>query len=332
MSNDPELVFDSGHRLWIWSADSPSVFETELTDVLKQYVEPESSESIFFLSAFSSRANFSTLRNICRSHLPSKLELPNERTVCIFNVSEEREFSIPATVLSYSVNDENQGIANILVSSNKHKLSNQLILIFASRLKDYHRTDQKADGHDDIVGYFTLALGDVIVRKSLFESYFCIRRQKFITANIKAATVPQTHNFLINIKSMIMNDNLDLQDEVSQLTIWFLGRSFREQSVTSRLVYLNTALEIAAGRSPLNVFRQIYCPSDETINFANEILAKFKKARHELLHHGKHFNLDETTERLVQALIFDALLHRSKNLAGKPAFISMLEALHNEEG
>lgn len=315
-----------GHRLWICSTSEPSEFEVLLSDALRQAAPNNKSDTVFYVSAYSFYGADNHVKYLLSS-LPN-IELPYDAIVSFITLEKEMSFAIPNPQTS-GLREADKNIQHIVVNEHKFTLQKQILLIFACNHRDFDRADRLLRGFSDLIGFISLIIGASIEGQELFGSYFCIEKKKIISGNLKVTERHPLEQVILNFKNIFESNDIDLQDDIINSAIWFAGRAFITQEAKSKPIFYYTSIEIACGRSLLNTIGKIYTGKVERAK-AEECFKQIKGIRDKIVHRGIAEDIESALERLLQAIILDAIMFRIKGKCKKTALESLL--MHKTTG
>jgi hypothetical protein len=302
----------AGDRLWMWHADEPSAFETLLADTLADFPQSEAGrddDGVFHVRAYSWRGREGFTQEFLKTHLPQSVELPLERMIKFVRIDDKLEFSIPNHTLSFSHTAE---AGAIHFSPLKFVLSDQTLMILASRQSDHDREAPALTGSLDALGLISLLSGNILDGHSLFSSYFCTSRKKFLSGTLGIVGPSSVDWAPIKFADDNLDAPFDARDDRTHAALWFAGSAFSENDNASKIVSYVTALEILTGKNIKNYFSRLYRKESELQKVALEKVRALMNLRGNLVHKGQRLVLSPELERFAQAFILDAIRENNK--------------------
>ncbi|ANW02410.1 hypothetical protein LMTR13_21790 [Bradyrhizobium icense] len=300
-----------GDRFWFWLEGEPSAFEVMLADALAAFPKSEGADNgVFQVRTYSWRGTVDFTHDFLETHLPRKIELPFDRIITFLRVDDTLNFSIPVPTLSFS---DIATAGSIHISPHKYSFTHQTLLILACRQTDHDREPPALAETFDALGLVSILSGHILQGRSLFSSYFCTNRKKFISGTL--GVVSQSSVDWTPLKLAAADPEVfDARDDRTHAALWFAGAAFSSHDDAAKVVSYVTAFEILMGKNLQNYVRQLYRRDSELQKLALEKIQALEKLRGDLVHAGRRIALSPELERYAQAFILDAI-RRNKNLA-----------------
>lgn len=305
---NPKQQVNVGDRFWVWLEGDPTEFEARLADALAAFPKTEATENdngVFQVRAYSWRGSIDFTHDFLKTHLPRTIEFPFDRMITFLRVDDALTFSIPVPTLSFS---DIAAAGSINVSAQKYNFTHQTLLILACRQADHDREAPALSETHDALGLVSILAGDILYGRSLFSSYFCTKRKKFLSGTL--GLVKQSSVEWAPLK--FAGDHpevLDARDDRTHAALWFAGSAFSSSDNASKVVAYVTAFEILMGKNLQNFVRGLYRKDSQLQNLALEKMRNLENLRGDLVHAGRRIALSPELERYAQAFILDAIRH-----------------------
>ncbi|WFU73703.1 HEPN domain-containing protein [Bradyrhizobium sp. CB2312] len=315
-----------GDRFWVWFADEPSAFEVHLADTLTAFPKSEPSQDdngVFHVRAYSWRGRPDFTQEFVQAYLPRSVELPDDGMIKFVTIDDKLEFSIPVETLSFSYSAE---AGAIHVTARKIILSDQTLMILASRQSDHDREAPALTGSFDALGLISLLSGNVLLGRCLFSSYFCTTRKKFLSGALGVVGPSPVDWAPIKFADDNPDTRFDARNNRTHAALWFAGSAFSANDNASKVVSYVTALEILTGKNIKNYLSRLYRKDSELHKAALEKVLALMDLRGDLVHKGQRIVLSPELERYAQAFILDAIRDNNKVASARFAVQSVIEA------
>lgn len=302
-----------GDRFWVWLEDEPTEFEVMLADALVAFPKTEATENdngVFQVRAYSWRGSIEFTHDFLETHLPRTIELPFDRMITFLRVDDTLKFSIPIPTLSFS---DVATAGSIHVSPQKFTFTHQTLLILACRQADHDREAPALAETHDALGLVSILSGDILYGRSLFSSYFCTKRKKFLSGTLGLVKQSSVERAPLKFAGD-HPEAFDARDDRTHAALWFAGSAFSSSDNASKVVAYVTAFEILMGKNLQNFVRSLYRKDSQLQSLALEKMRSLKTLRGDLVHAGRRIALSPELERYAQAFILDAIRH-NKNMA-----------------
>lgn len=316
----------AGDRFWIWLDGDPSPFEIHLADILATFPKSESEErdnGVFHVTIYSWRGNPEFTRHFLETYVPRKIELPFPRMIRFQKVDGKEDLSIPVPALSFS---HCATAGSVQVHGQKYSFENETLMVLASRQMDHDCEGPSLAGSLDALGLISLLSGQILHGSSLFSSYFCVTRKKFLNGTFGIATVSSVDWTPIGLSDIC--GELNARDDKTHAALWFAGRAFSSSDDASKIVSYVTALEILTKRNFKNYLGHLYRRNKELREFALEKVSSLMSMRGEVVHQGHRIAFPDELERYTQAFIVDAI-RQNNNLAPQEFAVETLRKMAN---
>jgi hypothetical protein len=325
--DEPTTQLAAGDRFWVWFADEPSAFEVHLAETLTAFPKPELSQhdnGVFHVRAYSWRGRPEFTQEFLKAHLPRSVELPADGMIKFVTIDDKLEFSIPMETFSFSHSAE---AGSIHVTARKLTLSDQTLMILASRQSDHDREAPALSGSFDALGLISLLSGNVLLGRCLFSSYFCTTRKKFLSGALGVFGPSPVDWTPIKFADENPDSRLDARDDRTHAALWFAGLAFSANDNASKVVSYVTALEILTRKNIKNYLSHLYRKDSELHRAAIEKVLAFLNLRADLVHKGQRIVLSSELERFAQAFILDAIRENNKIASAGFAVQSLIEVM-----
>jgi hypothetical protein len=325
---EPKRELKAGDRLWIWLDGDPSPFENHLADILAGFPKVESEQrdnGVFHVTAYSWRGDPDFTRHFLKTYVPRKIELPLTRMISFRKVEGKEEFSIPLPALSFS---HCARAGSVQVHGQKYSFENETLMVLASRQMDHDCEGPSLAGSLDALGLISLLSGPVLHSSSLFSSYFCITRKKFLNGTFGIVTESSVDWTPMGLSGIC--GDLDARNDRTHAALWFSGRAFSSNDDASKIVSYVTALEILTKGNVKNYLGRLYRRDKELRRFALEKVSSLMEMRGEVVHQGHRIVFPDELERYTQAFIIDAI-QKSNNAAPHEFAVERLRKMAKAE-
>jgi len=295
--------------MWVTLAEPPSWLEDKIAD---QLVAMHLHVRYWFVNIdrFKKQAGFGHAE--LKAALPKSWNTRRERFAFVLHIDNAASFSVPIILVSYPRSLPN---GDIRISSRVTHLCDETILVCACPFDEMLNGANELAGPNDIVGLFSLFAGPILQPENRIAIFFDSRAKKFVNGDVAILRDQQTPKLIAPLRDA----RLDATRKNVEAALWFVGRAAIEPNRMLRVIFYQTAIELATGKGRENVIRKAYKYLKKQ-DQAAEIAKKIRTIRDRFLHHAQasDFSLDD--ERNVQLLLLDLISNGTEKISRSALF------------